>query len=90
MCFGFHVRERYYYNFEKYSMTIGSKYWIEGILDKTTNIASGFRAAGLWPLYFPAMQRQLKFFKYSSIADSEENPTWMRCRETVRTEMLSP
>ena len=34
---------------KKYAMTIGSKSWIEGIIDKTTNIASGFRAAGLWP-----------------------------------------
>ena len=70
MCFGFHVRERYYYDFEKYSMTIGSKYWIEGILYKTTNIDSGFRSADLWPLYFPAIQSQLKLFEDGSIADS--------------------
>ena len=74
---------------KKDAMTIGSKAWREGILDKTTNIASGFRAAGLWPLSFPTMQRQLKLFKGGSIVDSAENPTWMRCRETVRTEVLS-
>ena len=55
MCFGFHVRERYYYNFEKDTMTIELKSWIEVILDKTTNIATGFRAAGLWPFSFPDM-----------------------------------
>ena len=75
---------------KKDAMTIGSKSWREVILDKTTNVASGFRAAGLWPLSFPATHRRLKFFKDGGIADSEENPTWIKCRETVRTEVLSP
>ena len=70
-------------------MTIRSKDWREGILDKTINITSGFRAAGMWPLSFPAIQRQLNLFKGSGIANLEENFTWMRCRETVRTEVLS-
>ena len=83
MCFGFHVRELYYHNFEKYAMNIGSEYCREGILDKTTNIDSGFRAAGLWPLYFTDMQCSLNLFKYGGITDSEENPTWMRCQETI-------
>ena len=61
-------------------MTIGLKAWREIILDKTTGIASGFIAAGLWPLSFPDMNLRLKLFKGSGIADSEENPTWMRCR----------
>ena len=56
-------------------MTIGSKYWIEGILDKTTDIASVFRAAGLRPLSSPVIQHRLKLFKDSRIADSEENLT---------------
>ena len=29
-------------------MTIGSKAWIEGIQYKTTNIAYGFIASGIW------------------------------------------
>ena len=74
---------------KKYAVTIVPKAWKEGILDKTTNIASGFRSAGLRPLYFPAMQGLPKLFKDGSIANSEENPTWMRCQETVRTEVLS-
>ena len=40
---------------KKDAMTIGSKDWREVILDKTTNIDSGFRAAGMWPLSFPYM-----------------------------------
>ena len=40
---------------KKDAMTIGSKSWREGIEYKTTNIASGFRASGLWTFYFPAM-----------------------------------
>ena len=60
---------------KKYAMTIGSKYWIEGILDKTTDIASVFRAAGLRPLSSPVIQHRLKLFKDSRIADSEENLT---------------
>ena len=40
---------------KKDAMTIGSKAWREGIPDKTTNIASGFRASGLWSWSFPAM-----------------------------------
>ena len=71
------------------AMTIGWKAWRDGILDKATNIASVFRVAVLWPFYFPAMQRRLKFFKDGGIADSEDNPTWMRCWETIRTEVLS-
>ena len=39
--------------------------------------------------FFPVMQRRLKLFKDSGIADSEENPTWMRFRETDLTEVLS-
>ena len=69
---------------KKDAMTIGSKSWRELILDKTTNIYSGFRAAGLWPLSFPVMQRRLKLFNEGIIADSEENPTWVRCWETVQ------
>ena len=52
-------------------MTIGSKSWREGILDKTTNIASGFIAAGLWHFYFSDMQRRLNLFKDGGIADSD-------------------
>ena len=37
---------------KKYAMTIGSKIWIEGILDKTSNIAPVFRASGLWHFIF--------------------------------------
>ena len=63
MCLRFHVRLCYYYNFEKYVKTIVSKAWREVILYKSKNIASGFGAAGLWPLYFPFMQHRLKLFK---------------------------
>ena len=75
---------------KKCSMTIGSKSWREGIESKTTNIYSGFRSAGLWTLSFPDVQRRLKLFKYVVISFSEENPNWMMCRETARTEILSP
>ena len=37
---------------KKDAMTIGSKAWRKGILDKTTNISSGFRAAGMWTFIF--------------------------------------
>ena len=70
-------------------MAIGPKAWREGILDKTTSIASGFRAAGLRSLSFPTMQRRLNLLKDGGNDDSEDNPTWMRCQETFRTEVLS-
>ena len=38
---------------------------------------------------FFAMQRWMKLFKDGGITNSEENPTWMRCWETVQTEVLS-
>ena len=69
MCFGFHVRERYYNDFEKYAMGIGLKARREGIIYETTDIASGSRAAGLQPLSFPSMKRWLKLFKVVSIMD---------------------
>ena len=72
---------------KKYAMTIGSKYWREVILDKTTTIDSGFRAEFLITLSSPAMQRRF-LFKDGGIVDSEENPTWMGCRETVLMEVL--
>ena len=87
--FGFHVRELYYYDFEKNEMTIGSKTWREGILDKTKNIASVFIASVLWNFFFPDMQLLLKLLKDVDIADSEENMAWMRCWDTFRTEVLS-
>ena len=40
---------------KKNEMTIGSKTCREGILDKTKNIASGFRGAGLWDFSFVAL-----------------------------------
>ena len=43
---------------KKDALTIGSKAWREGIEYKTTNVASGFGTAGLWPLSFPAMQHR--------------------------------
>ena len=45
---------------KKYAMTIGSKYWREGIEFKTTNISSWFIVAGLWHLSFSDMQHWLK------------------------------
>ena len=71
-----------------YTMTVGSKAWREVIQYKTTNIASRFRMAGLWPLYFTIMQFCLKLFKDGGITLSEENPIWMRCSKTVQTEVL--
>ena len=73
---------------KQYAITVGSKYWREVIQSKTTNIASRFRAAGLWPLYFNAMQFCLKLFKEGGIMLSVENLIWMRCSETVQTEVL--
>ena len=64
-------------------MTIMSKAWRKGILDKNTNIYFEFRSAGLWPLSFTAMQLRLTLFQDGGIADSDENLTWMRCQETV-------
>ena len=51
-------------------MNIGSQDWREVIIDKTTNTASGFRAAGLWYFYFTSMKRRLKFFKDGCITHS--------------------
>ena len=48
-------------------MTIGSKAWIEGMLDKSTNIDSGFIAVVLWPFYFTSKQHRLKLFKDGGI-----------------------
>ena len=74
---------------KKDAMNIGSKFWREVILGKITNIDFGLRAGGLWHFSFPAIQCRLKLFKDSGAADSEKNPTWMRYRETFRTEVLS-
>ena len=74
---------------KQYAMTFGSKVWREGILYKTTNIASVFRAAGMWPFYFHIMQRWLNLFKDGGIADSEENTIWMRCHKTIQMEVIS-
>ena len=73
---------------KKYAITVGLKYWREVIQSKTTNIASRFRAAGLWPFYFTDMQFCLKLLKEGSITLSEEDLIWMRCSETVQTEVM--
>ena len=85
MCFIIYFRERYCNYHKKYAITVGLKYWREVIQYKTTNIASRFRAVGLWPLYFTDMQFCLKLFKDGGITLSEENMIWMRCSETVQT-----
>ena len=51
-------------------MNIGSKSWRELIIYKTTNVAYGFRGAGIWPLYFTSMQSKLELFKDGDIANS--------------------
>ena len=43
----------------------------------------------MWPLSFTGMQLWLELFKDGGITDSEENPTWMRCRGDVQIEVLS-
>ena len=68
---------------KKDAMDVGSRSWIEGIKYKTTNIASGFIASGLWPLSFPSMPCRLKLFKDGGIALLEDNQNWMACCETV-------
>ena len=60
-------------------MNIGSKSWRELIIYKTTNVAYGFRGAGIWPLYFTSMQSKLELFKDGDIANSGYNTTWVRC-----------
>ena len=74
---------------KKYAMTIGSKSCIEGIQFKTINISYVIIVSGMWPFYFPAIQRHLNLFKDGGIILSEKNPTWIRCHETVQTEVLS-
>ena len=53
-------------------MTIGSKSWREVIQAKTKNIDSGFKASGMRPLSFPAIQRRLMLFKDFGNSFSEE------------------
>ena len=55
----------------KYAINIGSRSWRERVLDKPTNIASSFRAAGMWTLYFPAMQLWLKKIHDGGMSNSE-------------------
>ena len=74
---------------KKYAMTVQPKSWIEFIQSETTNIASRFRTADLWPLYFTVVQLWLILFKDGGIKLSKENPIWMRFSETVQTEVLS-
>ena len=67
-------------------------YWFK-ILERrysreTRNIASIFKASGLWSLYFTAIQSQLKLFKDDGILLLEVNPNCMRCRETVQMEVM--
>ena len=73
---------------KKDAITIGSKSCRERIQYKTTNIASGSRASGMWVLSFPVINTRLNLFKDGVIAFSEENPTWVRFCETVGTEVM--
>ena len=67
-------------------------YWFKSLKrrypSKTTNIASIFKASGMWPLYFTVIQQHLKLFKDDGILLLEVNPNWIRCRETVQMEVM--
>ena len=43
----------------------------------------------MWNFYFPFVQCWLELFKDDGITELEEKPTWMRCLDTVQTEVLS-
>ena len=73
----------------KDAMTIGTKYWFDVTISKTINIYYAFKPAGLQPLCFPVIQSLLNILKDGGTSETAPNSTWMRCCETVRTEMLS-
>ncbi|DBA02789.1 TPA: hypothetical protein N0F65_006579, partial [Lagenidium giganteum] len=47
---------------KKDEVSLASKAWVSGVVDKPDNIRSGFREAGIFPLSRPAMSRRLAKF----------------------------
>ena len=75
---------------KKDSITITSKAWIEGIVNRKDNIISGFKASGLWPLSFSAMQARWRLYHNGGInSTSIAVAPWITTREIVRNEVLS-
>ena len=58
------------------------------MLAKHINIFSGFQSDLLWPFCLPVIQSHLKFIKDSIILEYAPNTNWIRCCDTVQTEVL--
>ena len=74
---------------KKDALTISTLAWKEGIVEKAGNILAGFKAGGMYPLSFPAMQTRFRLFQDGGIKASYQKPEWLQAREVVRTEVLA-
>ena len=74
---------------KKDAISIGSAAWIEGIENKRQNIINGFETCGLFPLSYPSMKKRYLNFKDGGANKNFQSPVWLKCRETIRSEILS-
>jgi hypothetical protein len=74
---------------KKEAIQIASRSWMEGVVEKKSNIVAGFKAGGIWPISFPTMQSRWNLFHDGGIDSKKiEVEPWITAREVVRSEIL--
>ena len=68
------------------ALNIASKAWIERI--KPSNLISGFRTAGLYPLNLLQMSKRLAMFQQGGVKPSYVHASWLKRKSEIQTEVL--
>ena len=77
---------------KKEAIKISSEAWKEGVIKKSANIISGFKASGIYPCSYPKMQQRWKLYHNGGMMQgkiAEGIQPWIIHRETIRTEILN-
>jgi hypothetical protein len=74
---------------KKDSITLASSSWQHAVVNRQSNVISGFRTCGIWPLSFPSMQRRWLLYHNGGMDSKVQVEPWLEIRECVRKDLLS-
>ncbi|KAH9105322.1 hypothetical protein LEN26_003173 [Aphanomyces euteiches] len=68
------------------ALKIASSAWIEKV--QSSNMISGFKTAGIWPLSYDRMMERFKLFQDGGVPSSYLEAEWMKRRDEIRHDIL--
>jgi hypothetical protein len=74
---------------KKDAVKITSAAWKAGVEQRPSNIVSGFRATGIYPVSLVNMRQRLRLFQEGGTKTDMTSPIWLKVRDQVRTDVLS-